>query len=84
MQIVKIKTLHSALYYQYSAFFFLYKHFPNYCKSMMNFLSSDNVILTLFASVFVALWEERIFRSPPYTATSLTFKIKPLFLIPTL
>ena len=42
--------------------FFLYVHFPNYCRPLMNFLSSNKVILTIFASVPVAFMEEMHFQ----------------------
>lgn len=50
----KLKCYKVHCLYQYSAFLFLYKHFPNYFKTLMNFLSFDKAILTLFASVLVA------------------------------
>lgn len=76
MRILQINTLQSTLSLPIFSLFSLYKHFPNYCKPLMNFLSSDQVMPTLFASVFVTFME-RIFRGP-YSIISLTFKIKSL------
>lgn len=76
MPILRINMLQSTLSLPIFSLFSLYEHFPNYCKPLMNFLSSDLVMPTLFARVFVTFME-RIFRGP-YSIISLPFKVKSL------